>query len=170
MFPYAKAASLRLSIYPSVILAQWAHESYYGYSDIALRTGNLAGLKHATQSIDNGAYNGFADYKGDTGKFVQDYIRVLSINGYGYPDIKKGIGAYEQALAFSKTSYDQDHYNLNSAGSSNYITQKMEYDKLYQYDGQGSGSYVVSVPETEDKILIGLTVIAAGIGLLIASK
>ena len=70
-------------VFPSVALAQLAHESAFGSSAIARENKNLAGIKYVGQSAAVGESRNHAVYESER-DFFDDYIRVLNL-GYMAP-------------------------------------------------------------------------------------
>jgi len=82
--PLAQEAASRVNLHASTVLAQWAHETGFGSSNLARNHNNLAGLKHVGSSV-AGAYRadsaGHAGYP-DRDTFLEDYVRVMSLGFY----------------------------------------------------------------------------------------
>lgn len=171
ILPYAKRASGVLDIPTSVIMSQWALESDYGNSQLALATGNLGGIKYtsyAPASYTMGS-NVYANYKKDFNVFTNDYIRVLSRNAYGYPEARAAVSVEDTVKALSASQYAESHYG----GGADLMARIKTY-QLTKYDSNdisGGGSIIknfsVDVPQgANDKIIAG-AIIALGVSMLI---
>lgn len=168
VLPYAQTASKDLDIPVSVILAQWAHESAYGQSDLAKRSGNLAGIKHVASSVDGGrpATGMYADYGHDMSLFVQDYERVLKLSYY--KSVRDAVSVDDTAKALGASPYAESKY-----GGGKSIMDVIRQFGLTQYDSQnisGDGAVIkqipVEVPQGASQAMVGLAVIAAGLALI----
>lgn len=106
MFPYAKRASLGTGLLISVILAQWAHETGFGTSAVALNANNHGGIKYSEgNSIADGKYGAYASY-GSLDQFVQDYIRVINLSYY--KSVRAAKTPESQIAEFGKSPYAED--------------------------------------------------------------
>lgn len=107
MAPQAARASEATGLPQDFILSQWAHESNFGQSDVAKRTGNLAGLKTA-----KGAAEGTEQYKGFSSpdEFTDAYIKT--INSKRYKEARNiaanGGTAEEIAASLQQHGYAED--------------------------------------------------------------
>lgn len=106
MFPYAKQAAAGTGVPVAVILAQWAHETGFGTSDVAKNANNHGGIKYADGfSIADGKYGAYAKYN-TLDKFVQDYIRVMNLSYYA--DVR-AAGSDQGAIdALGMSPYAED--------------------------------------------------------------
>jgi flagellum-specific peptidoglycan hydrolase FlgJ len=104
---YAMTASAVLGMPYQVILAQWALESTYGTSDLAVRAKNFAGIKSSSQGKDfvSGSYAGYNTIP----RFVQDYIRVMQLPYYNEVRQVGGIEATINALDRSPWAEDSGY-------------------------------------------------------------
>ncbi len=106
--PEAKIAAGRLGLDPYVVLAQWAHETGWGGSNLARNHNNLAGVKKVQHSK-GGAYRadgaGHAGYP-DRDGFVQDYIRVLRLPYYD--EVRGADAPRQQIAALGDSPYAED--------------------------------------------------------------
>jgi flagellum-specific peptidoglycan hydrolase FlgJ len=122
MQQYALTAGAVLGIPPQVILAQWAHESAYGTSDLALRANNFGGIKYTNNAdYQSGSYGGY----NSLASFVQDYIRVMSLPYY--KPVREANGVRASIEAFGKTPYAEDQSYVGKLLSIADITP--DYDK-----------------------------------------
>lgn len=82
MSPYAAKASKQLGVTKEFILAQWAHESGWGGSQLSSQGYNHAGLKKSSYSkTAAGTLLGHARYN-SLNDFVSDYVRVMQLPYY----------------------------------------------------------------------------------------
>lgn len=115
--PYASqlAANLEFNS-PDVFLAQWALETAWGSSELAVKYNNMAGINYNGVACYR-AVGGFAGYT-SLDQFVLGATYVFKLNGYGYPEFlatKDGTFA-EQATALGKSDWAASHYG-NPPGS-----------------------------------------------------
>ncbi len=116
--PAARTAAAALGIPASAILAQWALESGWGTSHLAIEHHNLGGIKKVSSST-GGAYpadSGFAGYA-DVNGFTADYIRVLNLSLYANvraagqaPAASARERAENVITALAASPYDAAHY------------------------------------------------------------
>lgn len=177
--PYAQQASKALDMPVSVILAQWAHESWYGYSDLAQRANNYAGIKYSKNTVGGGQSGAYAAYS-SISVFVQDYIRVLKLSYYDKVRTEETskLEYIETAEDLGKSPFAESHYG--GAGQS--ILSLISQYNLVKYDnGQAvtvptqsqnqvtrSGANITVPVGDSTGIAAGVTVVAVGI-LIIAS-
>ena len=103
---YAMTAGAVLNMPYQVILGQWAHESTYGTSDLAVRANNFAGIKYTSNAdFQSGSYSGYNSIS----SFVQDYIRVMSLPIYSDVRNADGINATIEALGRSPYAEDSSY-------------------------------------------------------------
>lgn len=103
MSGYAMTAGAALGMPYQVILAQWAHESAYGTSDLANRAKNYAGIKYNDNAdFKSGAYAGYNNIS----KFVSDYIRVMRLPYYN--NVRNADGIRETIEELGKSPYAED--------------------------------------------------------------
>lgn len=81
MTPYAARVWAALDIPEEYTLAQWAHETAWGGSQVATFANNHAGIKFVEQAAAAGEFDGYAKYE-SLDRFVEDYIRVMSLPRY----------------------------------------------------------------------------------------
>lgn len=115
--PYASqlAANLQFNS-PDVFLAQWALETAWGSSELAVKYNNMAGINYNGVACYR-AVGGFAGYT-SLDQFVLGATSVFKIQGYGYPEFvatKDGTFS-EQATALGKADWAASHYG-NPPGS-----------------------------------------------------
>jgi len=116
--PYIQSAASQSGVSSETIAAQWANESGYGKSKLAVDSHNLAGIKYSPHSTtakripgsDFAAYDSYAD-------FVTDYVRVLNLPYY---DKVRAAGTDTQAAtkALGESPWDAGHYNNGSGPGS----------------------------------------------------
>lgn len=100
---YAMTAGAVLGMPYQVILAQWAHESSYGSSDLAVRAKNFAGIKYNDNAdFKSGSYAGY----NSIATFVKDYIRVLQLPYYN--EVRNAGGIKETIQALGRSPYAED--------------------------------------------------------------
>lgn len=103
MSGYAMTAGAALGMPYQVILAQWAHESAYGTSDLANRAKNFAGIKYNDNAdFKSGSYAGYNSIP----SFVQDYIRVMRLPYYN--GVRNADGIRETIEELGKSPYAED--------------------------------------------------------------
>jgi flagellum-specific peptidoglycan hydrolase FlgJ len=121
MQQYAMSAGAVLGIPYEVIMAQWAHESAYGTSDLAKRANNFGGIKYTDNAdFKSGSYAGYNSIPA----FVQDYIRVMSLSYY--KPVREAQGVRATIEAFGKTPYAEDKSYVNKLLSIADITPDYE--------------------------------------------
>lgn len=176
--PYAQQASKELNIPVSVILSQWAHESYYGYSDLAKRAQNYAGIKYSKNTVGGGQSGMYASYS-SLWQFVQDYVRVMKLSYYTKirtqeTDLPEYI---EAAQDLGASPYAESHYG----GGKSILDLISQFD-LTKYDnGQNvtvpntnsaqvtEGKITIPVASGASDVVIGITVLAVGLALISAA-
>jgi flagellum-specific peptidoglycan hydrolase FlgJ len=100
---YAMTAGAATGIPYQVILGQWALESTYGTSDLAIRAKNFAGIKYNSNAdFKSGSYAGYNSFS----RFVQDYIRVMMLPYY--TEVRNASGITETIEAFGRSPYAED--------------------------------------------------------------
>jgi flagellum-specific peptidoglycan hydrolase FlgJ len=130
VFPYASRASQKTNIPVSVIMGQWAVESTYGTSDVAVKDLNLGGIKKVSSSIALPAASpsGYAMYK-DYNQFVDDYIRVMNLPLYNA--VRNAVSVNDTVNALGGSKYAEGTYEkgktILSVISSNNLTK---YDNM----------------------------------------
>lgn len=144
MDSYIKRAAQATRIPYQTIEAQWANESAYGTSALAVGHNNFAGIKYSKSSSTARPITGsdFAHYA-SINDFVTDYIRVMSL-GY-YNDVRAAgatgdVVAATQALGASP--YDAGHYNDGSGVGSKLL-------KLLGLTGASSSASLTQTEMTE---------------------
>lgn len=105
MLPYAMQASNSLGIDPNLILAQWAHETGYGTSNVS-QNNNHGGIKYTGRSpYQAGKANGHATYS-SVDQFVKDYVRVMNLSYY---DKVRGASSVQDTIeALHRSPYATD--------------------------------------------------------------
>lgn len=132
MRPYATNASVRLSIPVSVILGQWALETYYGASDVAIRANNHGGIKHVATSIDSGAYGVYAKYA-SISQFVDDYVRVMSLSYYSDVREAPDTDIEGTVLRLGQSPYAGSHYEIDGRPGAS-VLGVIQANRLTRYD------------------------------------
>jgi len=89
-----------------VILAQWAHETGWGGSELATKHNNLGCIKYVGKGGVRGP-NGFASYA-TAREFLRDYIRVMSLDFYRA--VRSAPTPDAQIYALQASPYDENHY------------------------------------------------------------
>lgn len=111
----AVLASKATGILPGVILAQWANESGWGTSGLAVKCHNLAGIRYYSHAGTTNA-GGFSCYAyimpngindGHTA-FVTDYIATIKLPYYR--KVRKAVGAAAQIAALGASPWSASHY------------------------------------------------------------
>lgn len=102
MNPYAQQASAGTGLPVSLILAQWAHETGWGSSSLAVNHNNHGGINY-TSNADYNADGRHAGYR-TIAAFVQDYVRVLNLSFYAHirQAAAAGASAGDLALMFDQ--------------------------------------------------------------------
>lgn len=133
MLPYAQQASQKTDIPTSVILAQWAHESAFGQSDLAKRANNYAGIKYWGDNYINDGQSGmYANYN-STSRFADAWSQFMG--GQRYAGVRNADTPEATIKALGQSGYAEDSNYFNAL--SNMIDK---YD-LKKYDnGSYSGS------------------------------
>lgn len=155
---YASAAQYvqnAIGIDKNTILAWWSWETAFGTNKGAAYN-NLGGIKytsHADSKVQDGtiAYSGY----NSTESYAKDFVRVLSVNAYGYPAVLAANGNDVIAVtkAMNASSYAEADYNVTTiaarakaaslvTGSGGSITE----NKLEPTSDIGSGSRFASIP------------------------
>lgn len=131
MQPHAIRASRELNIPVSVILSQWAHESYYGYSDLAKRANNLGGIKYwGSGYINDGKSGMYANYN-TLDRWTDAYIQFMS--GKRYAPVRNAGSVSETVRALSSSGYAESGYYGGKA-----LTDVISAFNLTDYDnGKG---------------------------------
>lgn len=135
MLPYAQEASGKINhMYVSEILAQWANESDYGRSNLAVNALNFGGITYVEgASIAAGSSGNFAMYD-SINQFVDDYARVMNLSYY---DSVRSAGTLEDSVkALGESPYAGSHYG----GHGEWIQTIIDQNGLTAYDG-ASGSF-----------------------------
>jgi len=130
-YGYAQKASSALGLPAELILAWWSWETGWGTNKGALLWNNLGGIKYtkyADYKAGNGMYAGFNTLD----NFVKDYVRILTIPGYGYPEVLAARGlSYELITkAMNRSSYAEADYNVTD------IVKRAETFKSYAMGGR----------------------------------
>jgi hypothetical protein len=119
---YASAAQIvqtSLGIDKNTILAWWSWETAFGTNKGA-KYNNLGGIKY-TKNADSKVQDGTIAYSGynSTEAYAKDFVRVLSVNAYGYPAVinaaktsKNDVAAVTRAM--NDSSYAEDPYNITT--------------------------------------------------------
>jgi flagellum-specific peptidoglycan hydrolase FlgJ len=124
MFPYAKAAHAATGVFTSVILAQWAHETGFGTSDVAHNANNHGGIKYVEgASIASGKYGAYASYF-TLDQFAQDYSRVLNLSYY---ELIRGASTPEEAIADFNVEHNGEKYAEDPAYSQEVLSIYNQY-------------------------------------------
>lgn len=148
----AQVVQNALGIDKNTILAWWSWETAFG-TNKGSAYNNLGGIKytsHADSKVQDGtiAYSGYAT----TEAYAKDFIRVLSVNAYGYPAVlaANGNDAIAVTKAMNASSYAEADYNVTTiaarskaaslvTGSSSGVSSGIEKnDKPTLYNGSGS--------------------------------
>lgn len=104
--PYAVTASKKTSISYGVILAQWALESGWGTSTLAVKCHNLGGIRFYGHA---GTTNrkGFACYPTYTA-FTADYIHTMNLPYY--KKVRSAVGVNAECYQLGLSPYSASHY------------------------------------------------------------
>lgn len=174
LLPYARKAGALLDIPASVILGQWSYESARGTSSLAERTGNFAGIKHVSSSIDYGSSGMYADYKHNLDTFTADYVRVMELSYYN--KVRDAVSVQDTIEALSLSPYAESRYK--DSGSYSNVWDRIKADNLLRYDAQDilvPGAKIVrnipvEIPENADKYIIAGAIIVAGVVMLMGDE
>lgn len=101
----ATRASKALGISKEFILAQWAHESAWGQSQLSQQGYNFGGIKNVGQKQASGTLFGHAKYN-STSAFVDDYIRVMSLDRYA--KVRAATTYQGEIQAIANSGYAED--------------------------------------------------------------
>ena len=154
MAPYAQQAAARTGLPVAVILAQWAHESGFGTSELARKRDNHAGIK-ATPRADYETPAGFSGYK-SLSSFARGYSRVISQRGPWppVPDYSEvldlaaeGASAEDVAYALGRSQWAEEHYGRPQGQS--LVDLIKEYDLTSYSNSKGGETHTMQV--TVDK-------------------
>lgn len=149
MLPYAQQASAAVSIPVSVILGQWALESYYGTSDIAKHANNHGGIKYVSASTQRYRTSaGYAGY-GSESEFVKDYIRVMGLNVYTAVRQASDSDIEGTLRALGNSPYAESHYESGGTPG-NSVLNVIKANDLYSYDGSSSAQLRVDKMAPDD--------------------
>lgn len=175
MLPYARRAAAGAGLPVSVVLAQWAVETGWGGSKLAMQNNNLGGIEFrpglkAAGYQSYSADGRFAGYN-SVDQFVNDYIRLWQIQGYGYPAARAAAAAtYSSpaaraaavARAVGLSGYDAGGYKWNGSEPGSSLIRVIEQNRLTQFDGPAPAAPVgrPSAPPGPEQALVGL--LAAG--------
>ncbi len=104
--PYAAGASADCHISVATILSQWALESGWGTSSLAVQCHNLGGIRFYghTGTTDHG---GFACYP-NFAAFTADYVHTMMLPYYS--KVRAAVGVLAECSALGKSPYDAGHY------------------------------------------------------------
>lgn len=99
---------------PDVFLAQWADETAWGESPLAVNHHNLAGINYNGVACTN--WQGFGSYA-SLAQFVMGYLSTIRLNGWGYPEfLATKDGTFEeQAHALGASSWAASHYRADGS-------------------------------------------------------
>jgi hypothetical protein len=128
--PFANQLAANLGFNsPDVFLSQWALETDWGNSELAVRYNNLAGINYNGVACYR-AVGGFAGYT-SLDQFVLGATYTFKINDYGYPAFlatKDGTFS-EQADALGQTDWAASHYRATDSTVDGSALQAF-YDEL----------------------------------------
>lgn len=172
MYPVAVEVNKKSGVPVPVLMAQWAHETAYpvdGYSHrvplmspVAQKANNWAGIKKVRNSVASGTYGAYAQYS-DSKQFIEDYSRVIGLNYYKaarVPDVDVSV----KGLAASP--WAETHY-----GGGDSLRYWISTFNLTNFKGTSApvveaGFAKIPVPSGASEVVIGVTVIAAGLFFL----
>jgi hypothetical protein len=108
-----------LGINKNTILAWWSWETAFA-TNTGSKYNNLGGIKY-TKNADfkvpktqgsNIEYSGY----NSTESYAKDFVRVLSVNGYGYPEVLKANGNDVAGVTrvFNASKYAEHDYNVDT--------------------------------------------------------
>lgn len=116
MTPYAQRAARSTSRDVGVIVAQWAVESGWGNA-WSTRINNYGGIKYVGQKESSGyvVADGlkYAKYS-SIDRFVDDFIRIFNMSGYGYPAVRAATTPAAEIKALAGSSYAESTYSGGS--------------------------------------------------------
>lgn len=167
VYPYAKKAGNRISVAPSVIMAQWAVESAFGNSELAKNANNLGGIKKTGSSIASGSYTigkqVYARYS-SLDQFVEDYVRVMSLSYYQKVRDKADVDIPGQTSALGQSPYAGSQYKDKTGKVGGSILGVIQQFGLGKYDANGSLPAAsiegLSAEEIKKLAIVGASVIA----------
>ncbi len=115
--PLARRAAAATHVLPRVILAQWAVETAWGESGLAIGCHNLAGIRWYGQAgtrqiggTPGKSGTGFACYP-SLSAFGADYTRLMQLPYYAR--LRAAVGPHNQAIALGESPWDAGHYTSN---------------------------------------------------------
>lgn len=132
MYPTAQTIHMATGgrMFISVLLGQMALETREGTSRVFLEDNNGAGINFVPGvSIASGSDGRWAKYFAYS-EFGQDYVRVITLPGHGYPEVLAATTIEEQVAALSRSGWDAGHYGGNGAN----ILAIIKNNNLEQYD------------------------------------
>jgi flagellum-specific peptidoglycan hydrolase FlgJ len=118
MTPYAQKAATGTQRDAGVILAQWAQESNWGQDHKANKMNNYGGIryigkpavqKNAVEYKTTNGNGSFAAFR-TVDDFVNDFIRVNNLSGYGYPAVRAASTPEQEIKALAASKYDAGGY------------------------------------------------------------
>ena len=115
--PLARRVAAATTLTPRVILGQWAVETGWGESGLAVGCHNLAGIRwygqagtHQIGGTRGQHGTGFACYP-TLSAFAADYTRIMGLPYYA--KVRAAVGVHAQALALGQSPWDAGHYTAN---------------------------------------------------------
>jgi uncharacterized FlgJ-related protein len=115
MLPYAKKVEQAVGLPAPLVVAWWSWETGHGTNRGAKELNNHGGIKWIDgrspyQSHESGMY---AAYK-SLDDFTKDYIRILNINGHGYPEVRDVAGESWEKITqdMNESAYAEADYNI----------------------------------------------------------
>jgi hypothetical protein len=136
-----------------------------GTSRLFLEDHNAGGIKFVGQAEAQGAVEDFAEY-GSLAKFTEDYIRVLSLEGYGYPAVRAAGSPAAAIRALQQSGYAAEGYT----GLPNLYYQDFTDVDMggVSLPASGQVTAAVSAAATEKPwVYLAIVGLLVGVGLLV---
>ena len=156
MLPYGAKVERRLGIDKEIAVAWWSWETHWGTNESSRKGNNHGGIKFTSNAdFKVGMYAGYNSIS----RFVDDFVRVLTIPGYGYPGVLASaningpddVAGITRAMNASK--YAQDDYNIST------IRERVERIRNMTY--RPAASPEVNDSNREQYAAIGAALVAA---------
>jgi hypothetical protein len=117
MLPYAKQVEQAVGVPAPLIVSWWSWETNFGTNRGAKELKNHGGVKwiHGRspyQAYQSGMYAGYRTID----HFVKDYIRILNIDGHGYPEVRNVEGESWEKITqdMNASAYAEADYNIGT--------------------------------------------------------
>jgi hypothetical protein len=126
----ADTAGQQSSMWPGVILAQWADETGYGTSNAFVHGNNYAGVSGS----------GGVNYYPSKTAGLAAYIQTINLSYYNDVRAAYAIGPFEQMVQLGKSPWAGGHYDANGTGQPG-------IDLINIYNSNGLSAYDTGAPK-----------------------